>query len=405
MASVKLILRKDKIDTNNECPLYILIIKDRKKKYITAGVKCKENQWDEEKQRVKKNFPNSARMNAMLIQKIADAQGTIADMERKTKTISAKKLKEVIKGKASENFFLYAEDRCNKIKGTVSLKTYNSYKSNLKKFENFIGSKDLNFDDINLTLINDYINYCSTKLKNNNTTIRFSLMILKIFYKDAIREDLVNANLYPFDKISIKREPSKRTYLNKTQIEAFKKWIPNPNSKAPIIKDMFLFSMYAGGLRLSDVIELRWQDINFDENRITKQIRKTGRMHQFKFGQIALDILNQYKPKNVIETHFVFPMLENDTPYFENENYRLAEVSRITSLSSLHLRAAGKEMKLPFSLSFHLSRHSFATNALNNGMRIEHVSKLMDHTDIGTTQIYAKIISQELDDAVDKYVY
>jgi site-specific recombinase XerD len=65
----------------------------------------------------------------------------------------------------------------------------------------------------------------------------------------------------------------------------------------------------------------------------------------------------------------------------------------------------GKMMKLPFSLSFHLSRHSFATNALNNGMRIEHVSKLMDHTDISTTQIYAKIISEELDKAVDNYIF
>ena len=60
---------------------------------------------------------------------------------------------------------------------------------------------------------------------------------------------------------------------------------------------------------------------------------------------------------------------------------------------------------LPFKLSFHLSRHTFATNALNNGMRIEHVSKLMDHRDISTTQVYAKIISEELDKAVDNYIY
>jgi site-specific recombinase XerD len=65
----------------------------------------------------------------------------------------------------------------------------------------------------------------------------------------------------------------------------------------------------------------------------------------------------------------------------------------------------GKMLKLPFSLSFHLSRHSFATNALNNGMRIEHVSKLMDHTNISTTQIYAKIISEELDKAVDNFIF
>ena len=72
---------------------------------------------------------------------------------------------------------------------------------------------------------------------------------------------------------------------------------------------------------------------------------------------------------------------------------------------NFQLNQMGKKMKLPFPLSFHLSRHSFATNALNNGMRIEHVSKLMDHQDISTTQIYAKIISEELDKAVDNFIY
>ncbi|WP_245870004.1 tyrosine-type recombinase/integrase [Pedobacter ginsengisoli] len=64
----------------------------------------------------------------------------------------------------------------------------------------------------------------------------------------------------------------------------------------------------------------------------------------------------------------------------------------------------GEEIKLPFKLHFHLSRHTFATNALNNGMRIEYVSKLLDHSSIRQTQVYAKVVSEELDNAVDKYV-
>lgn len=73
MASIKLILRKHQLDQTGHCPLYIRIIKDRKTKFITAGVKLKESEWDEGKQKVKKNHPNSARMNASLSQKIADA--------------------------------------------------------------------------------------------------------------------------------------------------------------------------------------------------------------------------------------------------------------------------------------------------------------------------------------------
>ena len=91
MASVKLILRTHQVDQTGHSPLYIRIIKDRKTKFITAGVKLKENEWDEVKQKVKKNHSNSARMNAALSQKIADAEGQVADMERKIKTVSKSK--------------------------------------------------------------------------------------------------------------------------------------------------------------------------------------------------------------------------------------------------------------------------------------------------------------------------
>ena len=116
MASVKLILRIHQADKKGECPLYIRVIKDRKTKFISTGYKFKPNQWDEENQRAKKNFPNSARMNALLAQKVADATGEVADLERKSKTVSAKRLKEAIKGKPSENFFSYAYNSLEKSK-------------------------------------------------------------------------------------------------------------------------------------------------------------------------------------------------------------------------------------------------------------------------------------------------
>ena len=97
MASIKLILRKNQVDSTGHCPLYIRIIKDRKTKFITAGVKLKENEWDELKQKVKKNHPNSARMNASLAQKIADAEAQVADLERKVKTVSTNEKEKISK--------------------------------------------------------------------------------------------------------------------------------------------------------------------------------------------------------------------------------------------------------------------------------------------------------------------
>jgi site-specific recombinase XerD len=405
MASIKLILRTHQADQTGHSPLYIRIIKDRKTKFITAGVKLKENEWDEVKQKVKKNHPNSARMNANLSQKIADAEAQVADMERKVKTVSIKKLKEAIKGKEVPNFFTYAEARCEKIKGSVSYGTYRNYTQYIKKFEKYVGTRDVYFDDITVSVLKDYMAYMGNTLKNGATTQRYSIMILAIMFKEAIKEDIIPEYMYPFNKLTLKKNAGKRVFLNKDQIDNLMKLELKEGKKADLWRDLFVFSIYAGGLRFSDVIELQYSNYNEEEQRIKKVIRKTGRLHQFKIGKVAIDILNKYIKKDMQHDDYIFPIVTDKKTYNKNEETRYFISSKENHSANFQLNKMGTKLKLPFPLSFHLSRHSFATNALNNGMRIEHVSKLMDHTNISTTQIYAKIISEELDKAVDNYIF
>lgn len=279
MASIKLVLRSNQQDQTGKSPLYIRIIKDRKTKFIAAGLKLKESDWDEAKQRVKKSYPNSARMNAALAQKIADAEAQIADMERKVKSISVRKLKEAIKGKDVPNFFDYSTKYLARIKGNKSLSTYNNYDLLINKFK------------------------------------------------------------------------------------------------------------------------------NWEEKRIKKVIHKTGRLHQFKIGQIAFDIITKYINEDSNPEDLIFNVIPNTELFLRSEEYRYEMIKSKNHSANFQLKRIAKKLKIETPVSFHVSRHSFATNALNNGMRIEHVSKLMDHNDISTTQVYAKIISEELDKAVDNYIY
>lgn len=405
MASVKLILRTHQADQTGHSPLYIRIIKDRKTKFITTGVKLKENEWDETKQKVKKNHSNSARMNASLSQKIADAEGQVADMERKAKTVSVKKLKEAIKGKEMPNFFEYARKRLEKIKNTVSYSTYRAYTSQIDKFEKYMGTKDVYFDEITVALLNDYKFYLANTLGNGDTTQRLSIIVMGTIFRDAIREEVIPETMFPFSKLTLKISSSKRLFLNKKQIEDLSQLKLIEGKKAMMWRDLFLFSIYAGGLRFSDVIEMQYAHYNEAENRIQKLIRKTGRVHQFKIGKVAIDILEKYKKENANQDDYIFPVIENKEAYSHSPETIYFYTAKYNKLANWHLKKLGEKIKLPFDLSFHLSRHSFATNALNNGMRIEHVSKLMDHRDISTTQVYAKIISEELDKAVDNYIF
>lgn len=402
MASIKLILRTNKIDQSGHSPLYIRLIKDRKTKFVAVGVKLKENEWDDDKQRVKKNHPNSARMNASISQKVADAEAQVADLERKVKSVSANKLKEAIKGKDIPNFFEFSYKRCENIRGSVAISTYRNYKFYLEKFEKWVGTKDLCFDEITVTLLKDYLANMSNILKNGNTTQRYSIMILAQMFKEAIKEDIIPEYMYPFSKLNLKKDPTKRMFLSKEQIEALLKL--ELNDKAEIARDLFIFAIYAGGLRFGDVVELQYKHFNSEENRLKKTIRKTKREHQFKIGNTALVILNKYLKSDSEKDDFIFPLVVNKKRFIEDDEFRHDIIDSCNHSINLQLNILGKQIELPFRLSFHLSRHSFATTALNNGMRIEHVSKLMDHSDIRTTQIYAKILNEELDKAVDQFI-
>ncbi len=404
MASVKLILRENKIDKSGEAPLYLRLIKDRKTKFISLSLKLNPNEWDEDKQKVKKNHSNSGRLNAYISQKVADAKGEIADLERRNKSTSARKLKEAIKGKPLTNFFEYSYNRCEKQKDTLALSTYNNYKNYLKKFEAFIGHRELMFEDITVSTLKDYASYCSTTLGNNNTTINFSLKILNLMFREAQREDLIPLGLFPFSKFTVKKEKSTKRYLTKEQLDSLINLEVSNKDKAQIIKDMFVFSVFSGGLRFGDVIELKWKNYNKKEHKITKVIRKTNRQHSIKIGQMAIDILEKYYHQDSKQDDIIFPFANIDKEFFKIREHRSVIVSRAIALSNMYLKKMGEKLELPFNLSFHISRHTFATRALNNGMRIEHVSKLMDHSDIGITQVYAKIINEELDKAVDKYI-
>jgi integrase/recombinase XerD len=409
MASIKLILRTQQEDQTGHSPLYIRVIKDRKTKFISVGLKLKTSEWDEVKQRVKKNHPNSTRMNASIAQKVADAEAQVADLERKVKTVSVKKLKDAIKGKEVPNFFEYSYKHCERIKGSVSVATYKNYITYLKKFESYVGTKDVYFDSITVSLLTDYMAYMVNELENGQTTQRYSIMILAIMFKEAIKEDIIPEFMYPFSKLTLRKNTAPRTFLNKDQIALLTEYPVNDGSLAELAKDMFLFSIYAGGLRFSDVVELQYKHFFEDDAKIKKTINKTINRtkaeHQFKIGQVALDILSKYKKENSDPTDFIFPIIKQKDKYTKDRIYRQKVKENATGSMNFQLNKIGKALKFDFSLSFHLSRHTFATNALNNGMRIEHVSKLMGHHDIKTTQIYAKILGEELDKAVDDYIY
>ena len=397
MSSIKLILRKDKVNKKTgETPIYLRIIKDRRAKFLSLGVKLIPKYWNENQEKVRKSYKNSARLNAFLSQKVSEVQNKILEEISKNRNISTRDLKQSIIGKEPSKFFEFAYKRIETLKQKLSPNSYDNYMQNIRKFAKYAKNPNLYFEDITVSYLKDYEYFLKHDLKNSDTTAAYSFVVLRMLFNHAISEDLISYNLYPFRKFSIKRGKSTKTYLNEEQFDKLLKYQPEKKEQIPY--DMFVFSCYAGGLRFFDVFELQWKHYSEQEERLTKIIHKSKRKHQFKLPQQAIDILEKYKTADNKGTDYIFGLLKNGIEYTEEELFKIKKYRN--KVINRHLRKIGENLEFPFSLTFHIARHTFATLALKLGMRIEYVSKILDHSDIQITQVYAKIVNQELDNAM-----
>ena len=145
---------------------------------------------------------------------------------------------------------------------------------------------------------------------------------------------------------------------------------------------------------------LKWKD--FDGEKPTVKTQKTGTEVYIKLPVKALEIINKYKIVASFSGGFIFPIMCK-YKNIEMEKYRLQAISSATAYINKDLRKIADLACIDKHIHFHTSRHTWATRALRKGMRIEYVCKLMGHASIKTTQVYAKIVNEELDKAMDVF--
>lgn len=406
MASIKILLRKDKKNEEGLIPLFFRIIKNRKSKFISTGLKIKESEWDDGNQRVKKNHSNSVRANAVLAKKKAQIEEELLDMELEGKSITKNSFLSV-QGKSRIDFFSYADQYLDKLKSKEKVGYYRRVKSIVEKLKVYHGSSTLNFNEIDVTFLKNYEKYLADKLNNKVNTIEGNFRGIRAILNNAVDEDVLKRDKNPFYKFKMKKEPVVKDYLTEEEIVKVDSLKFEKSSNTFHHKNMYIFACYAGGLRVSDMLQLKWR--NFDGTHITVNTKKTGSVVSIKLPKRTLEILEHYKgitykddSDKIQVNNFIFPVLKSDFDKMTPEAKHSA-ISASTALINKNLKTIAKKAEISKSISFHSSRHTFATRALKKGMRIEYVSKLMGHSKIKETQIYAKIVNDELDSAMDVF--
>ncbi|MEG0927170.1 site-specific integrase [Chryseobacterium sp.] len=255
----------------------------------------------------------------------------------------------------------YLEENKTKFK----IETWFGYKSQISKMLKF--KKEILFSDINEKFINDYREYMLNTLSNNENTASKSLRVLRTFVNISMRFGYIKTN--PFQYTSIKKVDGKRDFLSIEELNRLTDYYSKDNFTKSIEKDIlgyFLFACYTG-LRYSDLKTFSTSSII--NNSIHLRMHKTGYL---------VNIPLSMKTKQFIP----------DIPFSDTCVFRVY----CNKVTNRILKQIGAELKFNKKLTCHVARHTFATVSISLGIPIEVVSKLLGHTSIRTTQVYAKIV-------------
>jgi site-specific recombinase XerD len=213
----------------------------------------------------------------------------------------------------------------------------------------------------------------TTRRCGENTTAR-NMQFFKHIIIVAMKYERIHKN--PFSEYNIRLKKIDRGYLTQEEVEI----LMNMNFTAKRlerIRDVFVFCCFTG-LSYIDVKNLTTDNVKtfFDgKTWIMGKRGKTETAYQVPLLEIPQRIIDKYRGS--MSDGLLLPVVSNQK-------------------SNFYLKKVGEQSGIKKNLTFHLSRHTFATLTLSKGVSIESVSKMLGHTNIQTTQIYARITSEKI---------
>ena len=363
----------------------------------STGISVKSSQWDKEKERIKGRTTEALNTNLQL-DNIASGLQSIFRRIEMSDVVSLERIKSEFLGKKEEIdtlmqlFEKHNGDVAKQVGvsvGKATLQKYNVCKRHFSEFlEKQYKRSDLKLTELTYVVIREFDLYLRTEVGQNPNT---ATKTMKTFKTITLLGQKMGVLLHdPFMNHRFHIEPVNRGFLTDEEILCIAhKQINIP--RLELIRDIFIFSCFTG-LAYIDVSNLTPDHIVTlgDKQWIMTQRQKTSVETNVLLLDIPKAIIAKYGGKTY-RNGKLFPMLTN-----QKTNSYLKESADICGIKK--------------NLTFHLARHTFATMSLSKGVPMESVSKMLGHTNIRTTQIYARITNkkiehdmEELADKLDKF--
>jgi len=378
-------LRSNYVNKEGKTPVMLRIYLNNERLSIgSTGIAVQQSQWDREKERLKGRTTEALSTNLEL-DNIQSGLQTIFKKVEMTDEVSLERIKSEYLGKKEDVdtlmslFNKHNSDVARQVGVSVEAATLQKYNVCKKHFSNFLrdkyGRSDIRLSELGYIVIHDFDIYLRTVVgQNPNTATR----MMKTFKTITILGRKLGVLHHdPFLNIRFHMEPVNRGFL--TDEEILK--IANKDfgiGRLELVRDVFVFSCFTG-LAYIDVYNLAPENIvtlNGKQWIMTKR-QKTSVETNVLLLDIPKSIIAKYSGKTYRDGK-LFPMLTN-----QKLNSYLKEIADICGIKK--------------NLTFHLARHTFATMSLSKGVPIESVSKMLGHTNIKTTQLYARITNKKIE--------
>lgn len=270
-----------------------------------------------------------------------------------------------------------------KVERKYSNKTILSYKDDLIEYNEFLGNNFTNILNIDMNIVNNYMKYLYDR-KITKSSISRKLSSIRGLYNYLVREDIIKEN--HFNKI---QNPKRELYLPKfLKDEELDKIFSVCNSNNPTEErdTLIIELLYATGVRVSELVNIKIKDINREE----KLIKVLG-----KGNKERIVIYNNHT-KKALDTY-----LKDGYNYFNKKSSEYLILNKNgNKLSERYIREIinkkVSQASLDIKISPHTLRHTFATDILENGADLMTVKELLGHESLNTTSIYTHITNEQI---------
>lgn len=366
--------------------------------------------------------PDSKSLNQSLSDFITEAEAKYKVLDEGA---SAESVKLALKDKdKSDSFIQYAHDYLQTYYDRGQLSYWKAVRKSFNKFEKFAKSKnysDVSFNDLSPRMIEDFKTFLIKQRNSRHpemtlkaSTINHTIKQIRLIVLDGIKHGKLAESKDPFKLYKPdKKAEVEKSKLTDEEIKALEGLELEEGSLLWHCRNSFLFSYYAAGLRIGDLLRMRW--INIQNGRLIYIMMKNGKGRNLILVPQARAILAKYHSEESKPTDFIFPFLANEKAPFikwldntetmpvEVKKTFLNAISRKTALINKYLPKLAEKAGINKKLSTHIARHSFAHQAMEMGITGSEVQNLLAHSDLSTTQQYmGSLDTSEADAALNK---